>query len=50
MLTAITTRDYPTVVAVTLVFAVFVMVINLLTDLLVALIDPRARDVMVGLR
>jgi peptide/nickel transport system permease protein len=48
MLTAITTRDYPTVVAVTLVFAVFVMVINLLTDLLVAFIDPRARDAMVG--
>jgi len=50
MLTAITTRDYPTVVAVTLVFAVFVMVINLLTDLFVALIDPRARDIMVGSR
>ncbi len=50
MLTAITTRDYPTVVAVTLVFAVFVMVINLLTDLLVAFIDPRARDAMVGAR
>ena len=33
MLTAITTRDYPTVVAVTLVFAVFVMIINLATDL-----------------
>jgi len=50
MLTAITTRDYPTVVAVTLVFAVFVMVINLLTDLFVAFIDPRARDAMVGAR
>lgn len=50
MLTAITTRDYPTVVAVTLVFAVFVMVINLLTDLFVAYIDPRARDAMVGAR
>jgi peptide/nickel transport system permease protein len=50
MLTAITTRDYPTVVAVTLVFAVFVMVINLLTDLFVAFIDPRARDAMIGAR
>jgi peptide/nickel transport system permease protein len=50
MLTAITTRDYPTVVAVTLVFAVFVMVINLLTDVLVAFVDPRARDAMVGAR
>ncbi|HKX55128.1 MAG TPA: ABC transporter permease, partial [Xanthomonadales bacterium] len=50
MLTATTTRDYPTVVAVTLVFAVFVMVINLLTDLVVAFLDPRARDAMIGAR
>ena len=48
MLTAISTRDYPTVVAVTLVFAVFVMVVNLLTDLLVAVLDPRARAAMVA--
>jgi peptide/nickel transport system permease protein len=46
MLTAISTRDYPTVVAVTLVFAVFVMVVNLLTDILVAFLDPRARAAM----
>jgi peptide/nickel transport system permease protein len=50
MLTAISTRDYPTVVAVTLVFAVFVMVVNLLTDLLVAVLDPRARAAMVAVR
>ena len=50
MLTAISTRDYPTVVAVTLVFAVFVMVVNLLTDLLVAVLDPRARAAMVAAR
>ncbi|MBS0332433.1 MAG: ABC transporter permease [Proteobacteria bacterium] len=50
MLTAITTRDYPTVVAVTLVFAIFVMVVNLLTDVFVAFVDPRARDAMVGAR
>lgn len=50
MLTAITTRDYPTVVAVTLTFAVFVMIINLLTDLFVAYLDPRARDAMIGAR
>lgn len=50
MLTAITTRDYPTVVAVTLTFALFVMVINLLTDLFVAWLDPRARDAMTGAR
>jgi peptide/nickel transport system permease protein len=50
MLTAISTRDYPTVVAVTLVFAVFVMVVNLLTDIVVAFLDPRARDAMVAAR
>jgi peptide/nickel transport system permease protein len=50
MLTAISSRDYPTVVAVTLVFAVFVMVVNLLTDLVVAFLDPRARDAMVTAR
>jgi peptide/nickel transport system permease protein len=48
MLNAISTRDYPTVLAVTLVFAVFVMVMNLVTDLIVALLDPRARAAMVG--
>jgi peptide/nickel transport system permease protein len=48
MLTAISSRDYPTVVAVTLVFAVFVMVVNLLTDIVVALLDPRARAAMVS--
>lgn len=48
MITAISTRDYPTVVAVTLTFAVFVMTVNLLTDLLVALLDPRARAAMMA--
>jgi peptide/nickel transport system permease protein len=47
MLTAITTRDYPTVVAVTLVFALFVMVVNLATDIVVAFLDPRARAALV---
>jgi peptide/nickel transport system permease protein len=47
MLTAISSRDYPTVVAVTLVFAAFVMVVNLLTDVIVAFLDPRARAAMV---
>ena len=50
MLTAISSRDYPTVVAVTLVFAVFVMVVNLITDLVVAFLDPRARAKMVTAR
>lgn len=48
MLTAVSTRDYPTVVAVTLVFAVFVMIVNLLTDIVVAILDPRARAAMVA--
>jgi len=46
MINAITSRDYPTVVAVTLVFALFVMLVNLLTDVLVAFLDPRARASM----
>jgi peptide/nickel transport system permease protein len=48
MLNAISTRDYPTVVAVTLVFAVFVMIVNLLTDIVVAFLDPRVRAAMVA--
>ena len=48
MLNAISTRDYPTVVAVTLVFAVFVMIVNLLTDIVVAFLDPRARAPMLA--
>jgi len=48
MLTAVSTRDYPTVVAVTLVFAVLVMIVNLLTDIVVAFLDPRARAAMVA--
>jgi peptide/nickel transport system permease protein len=48
MLNAISTRDYPTVVVVTLVFAVFVLIVNLLTDIIVAFLDPRARAAMVA--
>jgi peptide/nickel transport system permease protein len=48
MLNAISTRDYPTVVAVTLVFAVFVLIVNLMTDIVVAFLDPRARAAMVA--
>lgn len=35
------TRDYPVVMAITLIVAFLVVVINLLTDLLYAVIDPR---------
>jgi peptide/nickel transport system permease protein len=41
MINAIFARDYPLVQAVTLVFAVLVVTINLLTDFGYALLDPR---------
>jgi peptide/nickel transport system permease protein len=43
MLTGILNRDFPVVEAVTLVFAVFVVLIYLVTDVSYALVDPRAR-------
>ena len=43
MLTAITFRDYPTIQAVVVIVALFVLVLNLLTDLLYAWLDPRIR-------
>lgn len=41
MINAIFARDYPLVQAITLVFALLVVVVNLLTDLSYSLIDPR---------
>lgn len=38
---AVASRDYPVVQAVALVLAVFVLVVNLLTDVVHALLDPR---------
>ena len=43
MLTAILNRDFPIVQGVTLVFAVMVVAVNLLTDLAHAALDPRVR-------
>jgi peptide/nickel transport system permease protein len=43
MLTAIFNRDFPIVQGVTLVFAVMVVVVNLLTDMTHAALDPRVR-------
>lgn len=43
LLDAITNRDFPVVQAVTLVLATIVVVVNLLTDLLAARLDPRIR-------
>jgi peptide/nickel transport system permease protein len=43
MLGAILARDFPVVQAVTLVFAVMVIIVNLVTDLLYSVLDPRVR-------
>ncbi|HBC26502.1 MAG TPA: peptide permease, partial [Ruminococcaceae bacterium] len=39
-MTAIMTRDYPTIMAVSLLSAVIVLVSNLVTDILYAVVDP----------
>jgi peptide/nickel transport system permease protein len=43
LVSSIVTRDYPTIQALTLVFGVSVVAINLVTDLLYAALDPRVR-------
>jgi peptide/nickel transport system permease protein len=43
MVTSINNRDYPTIMGITLVIAVFVSCINLLVDLAYAAIDPRIK-------
>jgi peptide/nickel transport system permease protein len=43
LITAITTRDYPLIQGTILVFAFFFLVVNLLTDIVYTLIDPRIR-------
>lgn len=43
LVSSIVNRDYPTIQALTLVFGVAVVVINLLTDLFYAYLDPRVR-------
>jgi ABC-type dipeptide/oligopeptide/nickel transport system permease component len=40
---AVTDRDYPVVLGVTLVYAALVVVSNLVVDLLYAWLDPRIR-------
>ena len=44
MIMSIGTRDYPTIQAVTLVFAVLVVLVNLATDLIYVVLDPRLRS------
>ncbi len=41
MLTSISTRDYPVVQGLTLIFAILVILVNLLTDITYSLLDPR---------
>lgn len=43
MVTSIVARDYPVVIALTLVFGVAVVFVNLLVDLSYAILDPRIR-------
>ena len=43
MVTAINNRDYPTIMGITLVIAVFVSCVNLVVDLAYAAIDPRIK-------
>ena len=43
MITSIIGRDFPTVQGITLVFAIMVVVVNLLTDLAHAALDPRVK-------
>ncbi len=44
IVTAVTARDYPVVMATTAIFAVLVIGGNLLADLLYAVVDPRMRE------
>ena len=43
MLDALTDRDYPVVAGINLTFAAAVMGINLMVDLIYAVLDPRVR-------
>jgi peptide/nickel transport system permease protein len=43
MVTSIIAKDYPVVVALTLVFGIAVIFVNLLVDLSYAILDPRIR-------
>jgi ABC-type dipeptide/oligopeptide/nickel transport system permease component len=43
VITAANQRDYPTIMGISLIFAVVVIIANLLTDVAYAYIDPRIR-------
>ena len=40
---ALTNRDYTMIMALTILFGSFIIIVNILTDLLVAFIDPRVK-------
>jgi oligopeptide transport system permease protein len=42
-ITAVTNRDYPLIMGVTLVYAVLIILANLMVDILYAIMDPRVR-------
>jgi len=42
-ITAVTNRDYPLIMGVTLIYAALIVIANLLVDLLYTLIDPRVK-------
>jgi ABC-type dipeptide/oligopeptide/nickel transport system permease component len=42
-ITAVTNRDYPLIMGVTLVYAVIIVLANLLVDIVYAYLDPRVR-------
>lgn len=43
IVSSVRTRDYPVLIATTTIAAVMIMVVNLITDLLYGVLDPRAR-------
>ena len=43
LVSSIQTRDFPTISALTLIFGVLVILVNLVADLSYAIVDPRIR-------
>lgn len=43
LITSVTNRDYPLILSCTLLFSVILVVANILTDLLIAAVDPRVK-------
>ena len=41
MVQAINSRDYPVIMGITVIIAIAVLVVNLITDLIYGLLDPR---------